>query len=560
MNNKAKSIWLALGVVIGVGGTIGSQFVIDQLSNGSSSSEWVIPYNQFGEYEIEAIDNDLIFDSIELPDYVDDLNWDEFVQYGNDYIVSYFTDSSIYYDDERLNYREYHLSRINENGVKLWTFSFEFEELYAIASGIAYSQPIQFNHMELEGDTLIIVAEFANRIRYFDSVVNEYQIASNGTVFNTIGGGSSADDYVQSFLKFDIETQTLNILAVNDSDTELRYNPEDFVRLAPHRYAIAQEFDNELDEAFSHNYHGETLVFTEFTNTIALLTEVTVQPNTNTATFDTIGKWSSTDSIDIDLDPIRDQTQTRLPVMDSGFIVLNVYMTNNNMLAKDTPSMSRMTASDDILTTAQQTLIDQASTRFSQDVNMTYLRYEFFAVLNLNFELVSNEFFEVVRTFSSNTTYLNAYVLWLEANQFVFVNYQESFNSDGVLVDGNTTINFKNGDTTTKTLNLDVYGKVIAFEFFIDDAGNMIVAGQFIGNDEFPVSELSRFFVLFIDKDFNILDEFLFDGDGSGVYIYRLVVEANEILVYFRINQHAGMFEAYASENQYDFILTLPLA
>jgi hypothetical protein len=231
------------------------------------------------------------------------------------------------------------------------------------------------------------------------------------------------------------------------------------------------------------------------------------------------------------------------------------------MLAKDTPSMSRMTASDDILTTAQQTLIDQASTRFSQDVNMTYLRYEFFAVLDLNFELVSNEFFEVVRTLlSSNTTYLNAYVLWLEANQFVFVNYQESFNSDGVLVDGNTTINFKNGDTTTKTLNLDVYGKVIALEFFIDDAGNMIVAGEFIGNDEFPVSELSRFFVLFIDKDFNILDEFLFDGDGSGVRIHRLVVEANEILVYFLINEHAGMFEAYASENQYDFILTLPLA
>ena len=559
MNNKAKSIWLALGVVIGVGGTIGSQFVIDQLSNGSSSSEWVIPYNQFGEYEIEPIDNNLIFDSIELPDYVDDLNWDEFVQYGNDYIVSYFTDSSIYYGDDMLDYREYHLSRINENGVKLWTFSFEFEELYAIGSGFANYEPIQFIHMELEGDTLIIVAEFANRIRYYDSVVNEYQIASNGTVFNTIGGGSSADDYVQSFLKLDIETQTLNILAVNDSDTEL-YDDEDFVRLAPHRYAIAQEFDNELDEAFSHNYHGETLVFTEFTNTIALLTEVTIQPNTNTATFDTIGKWSSTDSIDIDLDPIRDQTQTRLPVMDSGFIVLNVYMINDNMLAKDTPSMSRMTASDDILTTAQQTLIDQASTRFSQDVNMTYLRYEFFAVLDLNFELVSNEFFEMVRTFSSNTTYLYAYVLWLEANQFVFVNYQESFNSDGVLVDGNTTINFKNGDTTTKTLNLDVYGKVVAFEFFIDDAGNMIVAGEFIGNDEFPVSELSRFFVLFIDKDFNILDEFLFDGDGSDVYIYRLVVEANEILVYFGINEHVGMFEAYASENQYDFILTLPLA
>jgi len=430
---------------------------------------------------------------------------------------------------------------MSSTGVSLWTYAFDYTESYAIGAYYAENTPINIDHMMVEGDTLIMLMEFSNRVTYFDPFTETTNTVGNGDGFNIIGGGEDAKDYIQSFIRFNLVTKTFHVVGVSEADTPL-FDSEDFERIEPFRYALAQEFDNLDDVAFTHNYYGETLTFTEQTNSIALLTEVTVHPTQFSATFQTIGKWSSTSGIDIDVNSFSNTKREYVEIEDTGFMHIDIAMTLDNDLEKDNLANNVMTAVDDLLTNDQQTLINNASSRYTQDMNLERLQYQIVGVIDSDFNKVSIDIIEEFETFSSNEVNSDMYIYWVKDRQFVYISNEEEFNEDGLKVRGHSIIRFKNGNTVTKTFDMENYGDVSIFEFIMDDSGNMIIGGHFVSSETNPIQAYERTFVLFMNKDFQILDELIIDGDGVGNYYNTMFIDENEIRLYVNIQTQSGLF------------------
>lgn len=549
-------LWLGLGLLVGVTGTVSTQLVLNELDN-APSSEWVIPHTAFGEHTVEAteIDYNLIFGEMDIPDFIE--NYDIILPYGEDYFVTEGIEQTIYNFDQTYSFIEYNFFRYNRNGLVTWSYAFSLEPGFATAAGQSYYAPFEFNHMILEGDNIIILAQFVNRLVLNDPIQNQQTLVENGNQFNIFGGGPAAGDYVQSLLRFNINTQQFTIIATDSSDRDL-YDSEDFERLAPYRYALSQEFDNNDDEAFTYQYHGENLVFLEETNSIALLSEVTINPTNNTATFETKGKWSSTQSVDIDIFPLRTVKQVLTDIAEAELMVVNIYLNFDGEIFGDSREGSLFTAEDTILSAADQNMIDNAGARFIDEVDLEYLRFEYNAILDLDFNTISYELYEESKLYTSNYVYNWGEVYWIEENRFVFINHHEEQTNEGLSVSGNTIIEFKTGTRTTKTFTLTGFGDLIAYDFFMDDAGNMIIGGKLISNETYDISLFPRLFILFLNDDFALIDEFIFDSEDAGANLMRMLVDDNQIRAYFNINQHVGPFAEFP-ENQWDYLLTLEL-
>ena len=553
---SANLLWLGLGLLVGVTGTVSTQLVLNELDN-APSSEWVIPNTAFGEHTIEVFDVDEFefFTDIQIPEFID--YFDLILPYGEDYFVTRDSSQTGSYNDATFNYSEYTITRYNKNGLVTWTYTFELEPTFAYATSQDYYDAVDFDHMVLEGDEIIIVATFANRLNFFDPIQNQDATAENGNRFNAFGGGPNAGNFVQSILRFNINTQQFTLVASDSLDVD-RYDSEDFERIGPYRYAFGQEFDNEFYDTFTHNYHGEDLVFLEATESIALLSELTINPTNNTATFETKGKWSSTQSVDIDIYPIRNVRQEVIEITEAELMVVNIYLNLNEEEIELTREGSLITAEDNILSSADQSLIDQAGQRFINELDLEYIRYEYNAVLDLDFNMLSYELYEESKLFTANYTYLNGDVYWVEENKFIFINYNEVQTIDGVSVSGNTIIKFKTGTRLTKTFALANYGNLLAFNFHMDDAGNMIFGGKLISNDTYDISINPRMFILFVNKDFEVIDEFILDSEDAGANLYFFVIEDNQIKAYFTINQHVGPFANFPND-QWEYLLTIDL-
>jgi len=559
MEKNIKSTWLALGLLIGVGGTLGSQLAYNTFINNPSSSEWVIPQTAFGEYDVQPTDlsDDELYNDGDWPEFLNGFYYTDYVAYGDQYIVGHYEEESFNYNDNVLNYYEFRLSIMSSTGVSLWTYDFDYTEPYAIGAYYSADAPINIDHMMVEGDTLIIIMEFANRITYYDPFTETINTVGNGDEFNIIGGSQEAKDYIQSFLRFNILTKTFHVIGVSEADTPL-FDGEDFERVEPFRYALSQEFDNLDNVAFIHDYYGETLTFTEQTNSIALLTEVIVHPTQFAATFKTIGKWSSTSGIDIDVDSFSNTKKEYLDIVDTGFMHIDIAITLDNDLDKDNLANNMMTADDDLLTNDQQTLINNASSRYTQDVNLERLQYHIVGVIDSDFNKVSIDIMQELETFTSNEVNTDMYIYWVKDKQFVYIINEEEFNADGLKVRGRSVIRFKNGNTVTKTFDMENYGEISIFEFVMDDSGNMIIGGHFISSETNPIQEYDRTFVLFMNKNFQILDELIIDGDGVGNYYNTMFIDENEIRVYVNIQTQSGLF-ANIPVNVWTAVVTIAL-
>jgi hypothetical protein len=125
-------------------------------------------------------------------------------------------------------------------------------------------------------------------------------------------------------------------------------------------------------------------------------------------------------------------------------------------------------------------------------------------------------------------------------------------------VRGDSVLRFKTGNAVTQTINFESYGEVSIFEFFMDDAGNMILGGTFGSNETNPFVSYSRSFVLFMNDKFEILDEFIIDGEGSGHYLYSIFIDEDQLRIYVEIDDHIGLFENIDS-NEWDVVITLAL-
>ena len=559
MEKNIKSTWLALGLLIGVGGTLGSQLAYNTFINNPSSSEWVIPQTAFGEYDVQPTDlsDDELYNDGDWPEFLNGFYYTDYVAYGDQYIVGHYEEESFIYNDNVLNYYEFRLSIMSSTGVSLWTYDFDYTEPYAIGAYYSADAPINIDHMMVEGDTLIIIMEFANRITYYDPFTETINTVGNGDEFNIIGGSQEAKDYIQSFLRFNILTKTFHVIGVSEADTPL-FDGEDFERVEPFRYALSQEFDNLDNVAFTHDYYGETLTFTEQTNSIALLTEVIVHPTQFAATFQTIGKWSSTSGIDIDVDSFSNTKKEYLDIVDTGFMHIDIAITLDNDLDKDNLANNMMTADDDLLTNDQQTLINNASSRYTQDVNLERLQYHIVGVIDSDFNKVSIDIMQELETFTSNEVNTDMYIYWVKDKQFVYIINEEEFNADGLKVRGRSVIRFKNGNTVTKTFDMENYGEISIFEFVMDDSGNMIIGGHFISSETNPIQEYDRTFVLFMNKNFQILDELIIDGDGVGNYYNTMFIDENQIRVYVNIQTQSGLF-ANIPVNVWTAVVTIAL-
>jgi hypothetical protein len=92
----------------------------------------------------------------------------------------------------------------------------------------------------------------------------------------------------------------------------------------------------------------------------------------------------------------------------------------------------------------------------------------------------------------------------------------------------------------------------------MDDSGTMIVAGHFISNETNPIQAYDRTFVLFMNKDFQILDELIIDGDGVGNYYNTMFIDENEIRLYVNIQTQSGLF-ANIPVNVWTVVITIAL-
>jgi hypothetical protein len=294
------------------------------------------------------------------------------------------------------------------------------------------------------------------------------------------------------------------------------------------------------------------------TDSIALLSEVTVHPTLYTVTFQTKGKWASTGNVDIDLDPIRNKMQERMPIEEYGMMDIEIDLE----LHSNDDSVDRndhfLFADDDILTSAQQTLIDDASERFIEEENLTQLEYTIFAVLDEDFDVITQDFNERTETNTSNETFASISIFWITSNRFVYLIREGEYNDEGLLVRGDSVLRFKTGNTVTKTFSFESYGEVHLFEFFMDDAGNMILGGTFGSNEANPIASYNRSFVLFMNDKLEILDEFIIDGEGADHELYSIFIDEDQLRIYGYIDDHIGLFENIDS-NEWYVVITLAL-
>jgi hypothetical protein len=149
-------------------------------------------------------------------------------------------------------------------------------------------------------------------------------------------------------------------------------------------------------------------------------------------------------------------------------------------------------------------------------------------------------------------------IFWITSNRFVYLIREGEYNDEGVLVRGDSVLRFKTGNTVTKTFSFESYGEVSLFEFFMDDAGNMILGGTFGSNEANPVVSYSRTFVLFMNDKLEILDEFIIDGEGADHYLSSIFIDEDQLRIYVNIDDHIGLFENIDG-NEWDVVITLEL-
>ena len=539
-----KSNWMTLGVLGALIGTAVSFWAFQSLTNNPSSGR-IISQTAFGEHTMQesTITDEEMYNDDPQPEFLDDLNLEEYVEYGDQYIVGHYIDGNLIYDSMDRYYDEFTLSIFSSTGVELWSYTFELSEAFAKADALGdYYDIISVDHMVIEDNTLFLIIQIDHRITYFDWVADTDLTVDSGDTFRQLGTLEDSKNFLQSFVRFNIEEKSFHVLGVNESDTEI-FDSEDITRIEPYRYALAQEFDNDNDEAFTHVYFGETLTFTEYTNTIALLTEVTFHPTLFTVTNQTIGKWSTSSYIDIDIDDIINTKQEYFTVEESGMFEVNVDLEINTDNEFEDRANNLITADDNILTSAQQTLIEGASELFAEDENMEMLEYKIYAVMDEDFNVISKDLVTNERSIIDNYRYAYVSIYWIEDNRFVFISQDTEFNDDGVLIRGDATIQFKTGNTVTKTFSLEGYGEIDVYEFFMDDAGTIILAGEFGSNGDNAIVDYNRSFVLFLNKDFQVLDDFIIDGEGASNYLNVMYVDEDQIRVYVGLGDHTGLFE-----------------
>lgn len=544
MEKMNKSKWMTLGVLGALIVTAVSFWAFQALTNNPSSGR-IISQTAFGEHTMQesTITDEELYNDDPRPEFLDDLDLEEYVEYGDQYIVGHYIESNFLYDGRARYYDEFTLSIFSSTGVDIWSYTFELSEAFAKAEYLAdYYDPISIHHMVLEDNTLFLIVQITHRITYYDSEADADVTVDSGDSFRQLGTLEESKNFLQSFVRFNIEEKSFHVLGVNESDTEI-FDSEDITRIEPYRYALAQEFDNDNDEAFTHVYFGETLTFTEYTFSIALLTEVTFHPTLFTVTNQTIGKWSTSASIDIDIDDIINTKQEYFNVEESGMFEVNVDLEISTYNGFEDRANNLITADDDILTSAQQTLIDDASELFAEDENMEMLEYKIYAVMDEDFNVISSDLISYDRSIIENDN--NAYVsiYWIEDNRFVFISQDTEFNDDSVLIRGDATIQFKTGNTVTKTFSLESYGEIDIDEFYMDDAGTIILAGAFGSNGDNAIVDYNRSFVLFLNKDFQVLDDFIIDGEGASNYLYVMYIDEDQIRVYVGVDAHTGLFE-----------------
>jgi hypothetical protein len=532
---------MTLGVLGALIVTAVSFWAFQALTNNPSSGR-IISQTAFGEHTMQesTITDEELYNDDPRPEFLDDLDLEEYVEYGDQYIVGHYIEGNFLFDS---NYDEFTLSIFSSTGVDIWSYTFELSEAFAKAEYLAdYYDPISIHHMVLEDNTLFLIVQITHRITYYDSEADADVTVDSGDSFRQLGTLEESKNFLQSFVRFNIEEKSFHVLGVNESDTEI-FDSEDITRIEPYRYALAQEFDNYNYEAFTHVYFGETLTFTEYTFSIALLTEVTFHPTLFTVTNQTIGKWSTSASIDIDIDDIINTKQEYFNVEESGMFEVNVDLEINTYNGFEDRANNLITADDDILTSAQQTLIDDASELFAEDENMEMLEYKIYAVMDEDFNVISSDLISYDRSIIENDN--NAYVsiYWIEDNRFVFISQDTEFNDDSVLIRGDATIQFKTGNTVTKTFSLESYGEIDIDEFYMDDAGTIILAGAFGSNGDNAIVDYNRSFVLFLNKDFQVLDDFIIDGEGASNYLYVMYIDEDQIRVYVGVDAHTGLFE-----------------
>ena len=541
MEKMNKSKWMTLGVLGALIVTAVSFWAFQALTNNPSSGR-IISQTAFGEHTMQesTITDEELYNDDPRPEFLDDLDLEEYVEYGDQYIVGHYIEGNFLFDS---NYAEFTLSIFSSTGVDIWSYTFELSEAFAKAEYLAdYYDPISIHHMVLEDNTLFLIVQITHRITYYDSEADADVTVDSGDSFRQLGTLEESKNFLQSFVRFNIEEKSFHVLGVNESDTEI-FDSEDITRIEPYRYALAQEFDNYNYEAFTHVYFGETLTFTEYTFSIALLTEVTFHPTLFTVTNQTIGKWSTSASIDIDIDDIINTKQEYFNVEESGMFEVNVDLEISTYNGFEDRANNLITADDDILTSAQQTLIDDASELFAEDENMEMLEYKIYAVMDEDFNVISSDLISYDRSIIENDN--NAYVsiYWIEDNRFVFISQDTEFNDDSILIRGDATIQFKTGNTVTKTFSLESYGEIDIDEFYMDDAGTIILAGAFGSNGDNAIVDYNRSFVLFLNKDFQVLDDFIIDGEGASNYLYVMYIDEDQIRVYVGVDAHTGLFE-----------------
>lgn len=554
-----KTLWVALGLVLGAVGILGGQFILNELANAPSDSEWVIPYTGFGDYEVErsTLTNEEIYGDQPTPAFLEDISYYDYIIYGDNYIVEHYTAENVYYGDQTFYFEQQKLSIFSSTGVNLWTYAFEFSEGYKIGTLVNDEGRLNIQHMALEGDTLFLIIQFRNFTTYFDPVLLQELTVYNEGGFDVLGGGDNAKQFIQSMVRVNLDTKIFSAVGVNESDVDV-FDAEDFERIEPYRYALAQEFDNDDDQAFTHVYYGETLTFTEQTESIALLSEVIFHPTQLSVTVRPIGQWSATYRIDIDLDSTFNTQGEYVPIHESGYMELYVTMEMENVEGKADLTNNLFTADDPYLTTTQQNFIDGAAARYAQDENIERLEYHIIGILDKDFNKVSIETYEEIEYTTSNNPNLEVYMYWVKDNQFVFIISEEVFNDDGLRVSANSIIQFKTNNTVTKSFDFESYGNVFIRDFYMDDNGKMILGGEFVSSDTNPIQDYERSIVLMMNASFQILDEFLIDGEGSSTYLYIFFIDENQLRIFVGIDGQTGMFEGL-DLNTWDVIITLQL-
>lgn len=559
-------ILLASGLALGVGGVIGGQWVLSNLTNSTPSSESSIPleYDQLTPVSNGRIDEEG-FDDSHDPYGLLYGNWpDLFSNQVYSYVKlegdeGYFTVSM-----ENMNYSYQgqiyevsvpHLRHLNLSGSSLWEYAIN-PDLEFILAG-AYTETY-VESMYQEGNGIFLTIQIHNA-------------RDNGTEERIYAGAKSdvflkettTSLFVISFSYLNLDTYEVTPLdQIDVPGAEVRQ--EESLRIAPFKYLVAFETFWYPQNLLVYLDWMEGLTIDPQSVSTAFIVQIDFTDGTGdyAPQYDVIFMAETNGYIDLDYEHLRDVHGTLYEMLDNKMAFnFEFRLEDRELLASpDFDGYYFSFIQENFLTEDERDAYQVAIEAFTIDTNITEYSLMIEAVIDLeDLTIPSYEAFTSVETITGNynDTWVSI-IIPLGGDRYLFVANFEEYNylnpdpnDNFQVIEAQALISIKTLNVVDELYVFDGEESLLITSLFLYE-GKWIMAGLLSQSSLYERAyEWNHYatYVMILDTDFTPIDIEVLEADGKAVYFYYVWVEGSTLTVVLYCDAETGIFGTLRDEN-----------